>query len=218
MPEPALEISGTSIVLVGSFNPRIFHPQWFLRQNLMSKAEADDADVKIVHPEICQFETERFYFQVTTDRLTAGTKPNATSEPLRDLILGTFYILEHTPVTALGINSQMHYGLVSEKAWHALGDKLAPKDGWNEVLEGRPGLRTLEILTAIESPKGSAIIVRVQPSVQVKLGAYFEVNAHFTAPETDGLKWLMDVLREKWEGSQAHAGKIARHILEWAGT
>ena len=39
-----------------------------------------------------QFETERFVVQVTLERFNAQTKPSATVEPLRDLVLGTFYI------------------------------------------------------------------------------------------------------------------------------
>ncbi len=35
MPEHTLEISGSLVVLVGSFNPAIFHPEWFARNGLL---------------------------------------------------------------------------------------------------------------------------------------------------------------------------------------
>lgn len=60
MTERIPEISAGSIVMVGSFNPSIFHPQWFARQGLLSPAEADAAELKVQVPQICQFETERF--------------------------------------------------------------------------------------------------------------------------------------------------------------
>ena len=39
---------------------------------------------------ISDFETERRHLQVTSDRFTALSNPNATTESLRDLVLGTF--------------------------------------------------------------------------------------------------------------------------------
>jgi hypothetical protein len=172
------DINGASIVLVGSFNPAIFQPEWFVRQGLFSDTESSTAEIKVVHPQICQFETESFIVQVTNERFSAFSKPNVTAEPLRDLVMGTFVILEHTPVTAMGLNRQMHFALKSEEMWHSLGDRLVPKEPWNSVLEGRPGMLSLEILTNRETPKGSSFRVKVQPSTQVKFGVYFETNEH----------------------------------------
>jgi len=216
MAERNPEISGSSIVLRGSFNPAIFQPAWFAQQNLLAQAEAEASELKIVHPQISSFETERFVLQITTDRFVAASKPNASSEPLRDLVVGTFFILEHTPVTAIGLNRQLHFPMKSEDEWHRLGDKLAPKDGWNGVLEGRPGMRSLDILTYNAQPAGSSMMVRVQPSVLVKFGAYFETNEQYLAPNNEPLKALMQILRERWEEAQRYASKIANHILDWA--
>jgi hypothetical protein len=96
MSERIPEISGGSIVLAGSFNPAIFQPAWFGRQGLLAGTEVDNAEIKIVHPQISFFETERFVVQVTANRFAAISKPNASAEPLRDLVAGTFFILEHT--------------------------------------------------------------------------------------------------------------------------
>jgi hypothetical protein len=213
MPEP--EISSGSIVLVGSFNPAIFQPEWFLRQNLLSKGEVESAEIKIVHPQICQFETERFFVQVSHDRFTVISKTSTNSEPLRDLVMGTFFVLEHTPVNALGLNSQMHFQMESVTAWHRLGDKLAPKEAWAEILPGRPGMLSLSIITDRETPAGSKVHVKVEPSVRLKHGVYFETNEHYIANE-GGLKSLMEIVRERWGESQTYARQIAYHILDWA--
>jgi hypothetical protein len=219
MLQPSLEISGASIVLVGSFNPKIFQPEWFGKQLLLPQSEADNANIQIIHPQVAQFETERFYFQATTDRITAQTKPNTVSGPLKDLIIGTFYVLEHTPIQAMGLNRQMHFAMKSEEAWHQLGDKLAPKDIWNTLEDRRPGMRNLEILYSSD-PIGSsdkpATTVQIQPSIQVGHGVYFEVNNHFTAGVNDGTKTLMDILTKQWEGLQNNAERIANEVLGWA--
>jgi hypothetical protein len=215
MPERIPDIGVSSIVLVGSFNPAIFQPAWFGRQNLLPQAEADDAEKILVHQQISQFETERFIVQVTTDRFSASNKPNTNPVPLRDLVLGAFFILEHTPLRAMGLNRQMHFSIDSEEAWHALGDKLAPKEAWDEALAGRSGMLSLSILRQLAEKE--KITVKVEPSIQVKpRGAYFETNHHFDSSEKDGSKLLMDTLRERWEQTQSHASKIANYVLDWA--
>lgn len=214
MPEP--EISGTNIVLIGSFNPKIFQPEWFLRQNLLPTSEAEAADIKVVHPEICFFETERFVIQVTSQRFLAASKTSANAEPLRDLVSGTFFILEHTPASAMGLNTQMHFQLSSEADWHKLGDNLAPKDGWASILSGRPGMLSLTVQSGADPANGSRTTVKIEPSVRLKFGAYFEINENYPAQSDNGLKELMDILRGRWAEAQTYAGKIASHILKWA--
>jgi hypothetical protein len=217
MPDPSLEISGASIVLLGAFNPPIFQPEWFARQELLPQTEVDHAEVAIIQSQVAQFQTERFDFQITPDRLVIAAKPNTVSEPLRDLVVGIFYVLEHTPVQAMGMNRQMHFAMPSEKAWHLLGDRLAPKEPWSEFANGRrPGLRNLQILYGSISSQEPSTTVTVQPSLQISYGAYFEVNDHSPAEKGKGVNSLMDILQSRWEESQNNAERIAKHILGWA--
>jgi hypothetical protein len=207
------EISGSTVVLVGSFNPAIFQPEWFARNGLLSPAEAEAADIKIIVPQVSQFETEKFVLQVTPERFTIGSRPSADPAPLGDLVQGTFFILEHTPVGAMGLNRQLHYPLGSEEDWHNVGDKLAPKDGWNGVLEGRPGMLSLVITTNKQSPIGAKFTVRVEPSALVKHGVFFETNEHYEGPKPEPLKGLMQILSERWEDVPIYASKVVSHIL-----
>ena len=210
------EIAGATIVLTGSFNPKIFQAEWLARQGLIPQSEADSYDLKIMAPPVTQFETERFVFQVTPDRFSIGTKQNTDPAPLRDLVQGTFLILEHTPATAMGLNFHMHFDLQSEEKWHQIGDKLAPKEGWKEVMEGRPGLASMTILTNRAEPKGSQFRVRVEPSVIIQHGVYFETNEHYPAPEKDPLRGLMSILGERWDEGRIYASKVVDHMLSWA--
>jgi hypothetical protein len=216
MPVRHPEISSSIVVLLGNFNPKIFQPAWFARQQLISDAEAEAADIKIILPQISHFETDRFGVQVTTDRFSALTPPSAPSAPLLDFVQGTFFVLEHTPVTAMGLNRQMHFPLDSEVQWHRLGDRLAPKEGWKDILPGRPGLLSMWIQSENDKLPGALFRTKIEPSTVIQHGAFFEVNEHYPAPETDSLKTLMKVLNERWEESQAYAEQIADHILSWA--
>src|SRR5436190_5727882 len=99
------ELAGSSIVLVGSFNPAIFHPVWFAQQGLMPEAETvgpanerGGPKIEIIHSQIAAFQTESFVVNVTTDRFSVTTKPTKPGIALRDLVTGTFSVLEHTPV------------------------------------------------------------------------------------------------------------------------
>src|ERR1700738_4905094 len=111
MPDLIPEISAGTVVLLGSFNPKIFQPEWFARQQLLPQPEADAADIKILIQQVCHFETERFVIEVTDQRFEASSKPSANPAPLRDLVRGIFFVLEHTPVTAMGLNYQMHFAM-----------------------------------------------------------------------------------------------------------
>lgn len=216
MPPRIPDISGSMIVLVGSFNPKIFQPEWFARQNLLPPGEAEAAEIKLMIPQVAQIETERFSMQVTDQQFIAASKPNANPLPLRDLVHGTFLILEHTPVTAMGLNFQMHFGIESREEWHRVGDMLVPKEGWNQVLEGRPGMLSLTILTNKTEPEGAQFRVKVEPSIHVNPGVYFETNEHYPASGNDALQRLMGILSQRWEEANIYANRVAEHMLTWA--
>ena len=82
------ELEDVSVVLVGSFNPAIFHPTWFAREKLIQQEEADRADIKIVSPEVSVFSIGWLQLEVTLDRFAARTSQIQNLEPLRDLVRG----------------------------------------------------------------------------------------------------------------------------------
>jgi hypothetical protein len=215
MPPRIPEVNQAAIVLTGSFNPTIFQPEWFARQNLLPVQEAEQATIKIMVPQVVDFQTARFELQVTADKFVLISNPDANPSTLKDVVLGTFFILEHTPLTALGLNRLMHFSTPSEEIWNRIGDRLAPKDGWRQALKKRPGLLSLTIQADPEA-NGDRLKVKVEPSTRATFGVYFEVNDHRPASKTNGLKSLMEVIRNEWEGSYNNAAEIADSILTWA--
>jgi hypothetical protein len=93
---------------VGSFNPSIFQPLWFSQHNLIRNEEATAAKIEIIHPNATIFRTEWLSLQVTGNNFTALTEDPTKSLPLRDLVTGTFKLLEHTPLIAFGFNRFVH--------------------------------------------------------------------------------------------------------------
>src|SRR5262245_11978654 len=124
---PQLKIQSVNIVLRGNFNPTMFHPSWLAANGLISNKEAEAAKVEIVALPIANFQTEWLQVTVTQDRFLMATSQEPFYEPLRDLVISIFNILNHIPLKVMGINRNFHYELESEEAWHAVGDHLAPK-------------------------------------------------------------------------------------------
>ena len=99
------EIQGMSIVLVGSFNPKIFHPAWFAAQKLIREKEAEEANIEVVTPAVAKFSLDWMRLQVIQEQFVVETTQEPYYEILRDLVVGAFSFLNHTPVTMLGINT-----------------------------------------------------------------------------------------------------------------
>ncbi len=100
------EIQGVSIVLLGDFNPKIFQPAWFAAQDLIRQQEADEADIKIIHPEVVSFATGQWLaLEVTRERFVVSTTQDPYSKVMRDLVVGSFELLQHTPLYKLIVRS-----------------------------------------------------------------------------------------------------------------
>ena len=210
-----LEIDSASIVILGSFNPAIFHPIWFKANGLIKPEEADKAKLEITTPMISIFGVEWFRLQVETQKFVIQTENETHFELLSDLVIGTFSLLDHTPVKAMGLNRAMHFKMDSEESWHAFGDKIAPKDVWQGVLQ-EPGLLSLVMQGPKQKPNQKSenlINVRVEPSPRTIPGIYIDVNNHFEIKDND-LQKVLDILKESWRDVLLNSRKIADQLMK----
>jgi hypothetical protein len=204
MSSVAAEIEGMSIVLLGSFNPTIFQPAWFASEELIARDLADAADVGIVHRQMVNFTAGWFQISVTEDRFSVTSLTAPSDDLVRDLVLGTFRLLRYTPITAMGLNKDVHYKIESEEAWHAIGHKLAPPSNWDSVLKD-PGLRSLLIEGARDDELTGYVRVKVEPSVRVHPGLYVGVNDHYEITDpapAEGASRILKILDEQWGNAQ----------------
>jgi len=204
-----------SIVALGSFNPAIFHPVWFQRQELIPDAEAKASDVKVISPQVAVVQTDWFTLQVTEERFAVETVDPRKFLPLRDLVSATFAILEHTPITAFGLNSHQSFQLDSTEAWHQFGHHFAPKESWRGILD-QPGLTNL----AISGKRPESLADRIQISIQpaVGNGVVISVNEHYQVKEPmDGesasANVLVDTLDQAWTDFQEYSRRVGEHLL-----
>lgn len=216
MPQPSLEIQGSSIVLLGNFNPAIFQPAWFAAHELLSKAEAEAAEIEIIHAEIVQLRAGWLDLNVTHDRFQASTSEAPTPALLRDLVAGTFEILSSTPLRAMGLNRDAHFRMSTEHEWHDFGHRLAPPEHWVNLLVD-PGLLSLTMQGVRTDDFPGYVRVLVQPSARLANGVYVGVNDHYAPiegrPDRPALD-AMRILERQWDASQSHSEGILRGLME----
>lgn len=229
------ELYSRSVVLVGRFNPAIFHPQWFARMGLLPVEEADDATVEFSGTQVMQFRTNWFECLATVENLQLSTLQAEMEEPMRDLVVGVLDLLPHAPVWSFGLNFDSHYSIKSVDAWHELGHRLSPKELWSDLL-GDPGTRAVVIQgQRSDSELRGALNVRVEPSVRVHPGIYINVNDHFdlrtdapstweeslAAPPPDestdvwtmGAEKAVAAIESEWSPSAERASAIVQRVL-----
>jgi hypothetical protein len=226
MPSYSLVLDRASVVLLGRFNPPIFHPAWLARHSLIRDAEAAHVEGLIVSDELTKFKVDWLDIQVTSDRFQALTDEVAHAAPLRDLVVSIFGLLEHTHFWALGMNRHLHYEVDSEERWHRYGHFLAPKEPW-EGLIAQPGMRSLTMQGSRQDAPGARIQFVVEPSRRAYPGVYFALNEHHERrkhhdstdskqelSDADTRRELIEILTKGWEGAQNYARKVAESLLE----
>lgn len=232
VPTHQIQLSGISVVAVGAFNPAIFHPWWFAEKELMPENAIEDAveHESVAMRQLASFTADWLAVQVTLEQAAFSTVEEGREFDLRDVAKGVFDLLPETPIDAVGINADAHFRVGSEDDWHAIGDRILPKDVWQPVFEGeewrrRPGGATigLRTVTVEASPKDRVGWVRAEVAPSVRLtprGVYVGVNTHFQLTVSDeergnGYK-AARVVEEQWDSSRKTERDVIERILELA--
>ncbi|MBL4783268.1 MAG: hypothetical protein JKX92_13585 [Porticoccaceae bacterium] len=206
-----------SVVILGSFNPAIYHPEWFARHDLISQPESEEASLEVCHPDITKFSTSWFELEVTQTRFLVTSNTTSRSEELRDLVLNVFAILCETPMVAIGINSTFEYSCSSVDAWHKVGHLLAPKNIWlspfPNLIEQEVGMRSVEIEYPRQDGLPGFYRVSVTPTKPVPSPCFaFKVNSHVELGEIKNTT-VTKLLSEKWEEIVGLSCVIVKEVL-----
>lgn len=225
------EILTSLIVVVGNFNPAIFSPDWLARNGLIGDADADTAREgdqgrqMIVSKQVVTFETGWFALQVLNNRFSLTSK-GALSPALKDLAVGIFQLVPHTPVTAVGLNFMGDFKLTSEDGYHHVGDVLAPKDIWNALYPDECGGLADLTIRIQHGTRGEPLETKdekrisVQPSNKIKFGVYLSYNDHHDLSVTeDNLRpaeRVATIIDNQWESSWHDAVRVFDLVLSMA--
>jgi hypothetical protein len=217
------QIDAASIVLVGDFNPPIFQPEWFRSHGLIRESEAKAAQERpnfVLAGNLANFHAGPFEVQVTQERFVARVSDTPSFHPLRDLIIGTFDLLEHTPVRLLGLNRMLHYELDTKEEWSKVRHTFAPKENWQGVMDD-PEMLSVQMQGQGRVQEAQHFRVKVQPSQQVVNGIYFDCNEQYDArlldesePETLSAGRFIEIIDNEWEEALAHAKTSSQTLLK----
>ena len=228
------ERHSVSIVLLGKFNPSIFQPFWFAECGLISRGSADAATVGVIHQDVAQFAVESFSAEVTQVRAKFETKDLANAQILRDVVVNTFAILEHTPIAKFGFNSNKTFYLSSEEEWHSYGHHFGPKQSWNAVIES-PGLLDVTMVGTRAGSKSDHIQISTGPSpdskrqvlpdgteaapasirygIRVDLNEHYELEKNPNTSVSDRNCCLLETLQSDWNGFLKYSDEVSAHLL-----
>ncbi len=228
MPAWKTEFEDAAVVLIGKFNPAIFQPAWLGANNLIRKEEDEGANIEVVNPQVTSFSADWLRVQVVAERFQAVTEDTAHYQALRDLVVSTFHLLEHTPFWLMGLTRDMHFKARDQEHWHKLGHILAPKESWHPILD-QPGLRSLTIQSSPLKVGNLQVIrnVKVEPSYRLAPtpGLYIQLNIEASLPngaQADILvqqrtaRELMQYLADSWSEMLSESQKVAEHLLSQA--
>lgn len=212
------ESEGLDVVVVGSFNPAIFHPEWFLRHKLIAEPDVNDAGVTVVTSEVADMRLCGLHLLCISERLSIGTANISQAARLQDLLIQMFTLLPHTPVTACGINPSVHYSVSDIGYYHKIGHTLAPKELiWNELVE-QPGMQALTIKAPRKGDFPGEINITVEPSAKFSPGVFVRSNRHYGLPSNSvhagATDLLLDFMRAEWTSACDMARRVANTIFD----
>jgi len=209
------EIDVKTIVLRGNFNPQLYQPAWFAFNNLLHKDVIETAKGLNINSVLTQFSFEEFQVQVTEDRFAVGVESALYSEPLRDLVLGTFMLLHHTPIEMIGINRQVHFHLEKEEQLSKILNHFAPKSEWKDVLD-EASFESIVFRGNRKDKYEGFIRVAVTPSPKYKPGLFIDINDHYNLIDrTEKIVTAdkaLNVLKSAWDASHKMTESIIYSI------
>lgn len=217
---PEVSVDEITVVFVGDFNPKIFHPMWFAHHDILRESEAMEAAIEVVHTDVASFSFEWLTVQVLRDRFTAAIKAEAYRTHLGDLVQNVFALLSHTPVRQLGLNASFRFRFKSERDWHAFGHFLAPKSPWDGVLTF-PGMRNIVMQGQRSDDLSGNVNVTIDPDPRSRTDVLVRINDHYEAPIpndqkrplVEGSTWALGVLKENYDSSDSRSRELIRQLI-----
>lgn len=208
-----------AVVILGSFNPAIFHPFWYVQNGLFPEEEVSDAVDVITSDQVSTFRFKDVHFQIERHRFGLTTKDASKAAYVRDLAMGSFSLLEHTPLTALGLNLDLVFNLPTTEAWHDIGHRLAPKEPWKGIMDS-PGMRAVVMEGTRRDCLADKISVRVQPiggaedSVLIAINQHYDIETEQRRAISDRIAEVTRILSDDWTPFCSYAERAAIVLLD----
>lgn len=213
-----IEKSNISVVFIGKFNPAIFQPLWFSSEGLIRESEGKEARIELIHPDATIFSLDWIRIEVLRDKLIFRSLQDENEEIIADLIIGTFKLLRHSPIYKMGINKEVQFTAENDKAWHKIGDTLAPKDIWENIVN-KPGMNNLTMESQrSEDTYTGYIRTKIEPDPKKRYGVLISVNDHYEIEmkenEIVNSDEIIKIFESKWKASLKKSNEIITYLME----
>lgn len=222
------EMSGCSVVMLGDFNPAIFHPSWLHAAGIEGDISEEITELQVVIREISSFRIDSRTYNVMPERfvLETSTAPWVAIADITRQIFEEFLV--HTPIRALGINRTVHFNVASTEIRNNIGRDLAPIVPWGEFgSEMEPDdaaqVGGLQSLTMRRKKRLDTAFLetnaKIEPSARLTghNGIFMEVNHHHVLLDYDsgdGTGPAVEILVNSFEPLIVEADSIINTIME----
>lgn len=223
-------MNSSSIVLIGNFNPAIFHPEWFERFKILPPQEiqwAEGSNIPkeeiqykgrkliiqenpslIVTPQFAHLPFQSLQIDVSQERFDCKAAQRKTFPLIKETTLKIFSLLKHTPIRVLGINFEGHWRLKKDGTiiLKELFGKKADlfKDAMGESYEIGGKLITHE--------GDQQFIIDFSRSPILEAGIYFRANIQWNI-ESERTEKVVQLIKNNYDHGKEKVIKIATKLL-----
>ena len=209
-----------SIVLLGDFQPAMFHPSWFLKNEVITKAEYDsiinsESNQLIASNAITQFETSMTSFSIEQKRLQLIGKKEPFEKCI-DSFKKMFDSLTAIPIQAYGLNYFFHLKATKEEM-DIIGKNLAPRKYWTSVFdesENNDPRNGLVSMTMRVVKDFGLLNVRIESSNRIQ-GIYFDYNFHNVQSNSESFSVsdIIDTIDNQYNAFSSIVNDTTRSII-----
>jgi len=211
-----------SIVLVGNLNPKIFHPEWFIRKDIVPEWDySKDEVINLSDMSQMTFPGDS-KITVLLNQFSLRSSLASNHLALKDIVTSTFSALRETPITQMGMNYVSVVKIPDKEQWMKFGTELAPHKYWEDAVdffsdldsEKKKDLGLWELTMRL--PRPDDMYGYIHPKIAaVSLQDQtlsFSVNNHIEIEDGDAMN-MVKILEDNWEKSMDFAKNLTNNIL-----
>jgi hypothetical protein len=226
VPLDTVEREDRAIVITGSFQPGVLTPSWLRSKGILAPSELDSDDPVeqlFVTPEIVAIPGSWFSIRALPDRLMFVSPDAEMFGSLRDLAVDVLDQYPNPRISAIGLNTILHFRLPEGHSWERIRSVLAPSRVWEGTPLDSPFVRSLTLESDRTDELLGARFVRIEPSAVIEDGVFVELNDHVqlgaqrelvpAATPLSGVEGeAMNIMRSEWDSSYQMCRDIAERL------
>ncbi|WP_338550529.1 hypothetical protein [Roseovarius phycicola] len=215
----------TAAVLVGAFNPSIFHPSWLALHELISKDALSAAETLVSHPDISRFEANHMSFDIQKTRVLISCESDKDGL-VQDMVRSIFgNLLTHSPVSRVGINRTIDVLCGTEERRDELGKHMAPQSSWGnwgKEIAAASGKRHggMQRLTMRQIPRHDGREGHFQADLQPLINSNDAIRLDFNSElvagnpdEIEGAGKAVQLIEDCWAADLEKAKSICDEVV-----